>query len=151
MNHIYGSVTFGQINRVTEANIQAELYHHFKMAGVHCVLEFNTPVGRLDCAVLSDDLTHLVAIVECKLGFEPSETSWQMTRYGKIGPKVYCLKAIADTESMASKIKFQHVLDYDRKNWVTLESVKEMDSLKTRRYHRMFKAEHLDEDLNVKT
>lgn len=95
--------------RLSEANIQAEFYHHCKNLGVVCVLEYVTPVGRLDAAVFSPNAKHLVAIVEFKRdALKVNMQSRQMSRYQKIGVPVYVAASISEAETLAREIRLNH-------------------------------------------
>lgn len=91
---------------MSEANIQAEFYHWARVANLPVTLEFATPVGRLDIAVLNRERTAIRAIVECKrraVSFRSGE-SGQIQRYKAIGVPVYGLAAMEDCERLVRVI-----------------------------------------------
>lgn len=91
-----------------EANIQAEFYHYCRLLGVNCVLEYSTPFGRLDVAVMSADCSRLIAIVECK---NQNRTQIQITgqirRYKEIGVPVFGLCKFKRAQRLVEQIKRQ--------------------------------------------
>lgn len=138
------------LGEVSEATIQAEFYHHARLIGLPCELEFHTPVGRLDIAVLSPCRSRLVAIVECKI--RSMRETPQIRRYKKIGVPVYGLSDFIRAEKLALQI---HRLHSDQ-DGVALDFISKMEPSKRRRSRRWRKdPESLrrlvwDEDLNIK-
>ena len=135
---------------MTEADIQAEFYHHARLIGLACVLEHCTPVGRLDIAVLNDARDRLLVIVECKRreSFSPG----QIARYKSIGVPVYGLHKFDRAEGLAKQLKRTLAAAVG----VALEDVAKMERVKKRRSKQWRKdPEQLrrfvwDEDLNLR-
>lgn len=94
----------------TEANIQAEFYHQARLINLPVVLEFRTPVGILDVAILNIMRDGIVAIVECKRSQTPkfNSESWQIKRYKRIGVPVYGLADFERAARLAASIKSKH-------------------------------------------
>jgi hypothetical protein len=134
---------------MSEADIQAEFYHHARLAGVTVTLEYVTPVGRLDIAVLSHDRTRLLAIVECKKAREYMNTqSMQMMRYRSIGVPVLTL-----THFDEAKKVLINVVSHLRSEGVALAKVQAMARpirSPNRKPRIRFKGPEFDECLNVK-
>lgn len=94
----------------TEANIQAEFYHHCKCVELNCALEVLTPIGRFDCAVFSKDWTLLLAIVECKKHAKESRPeTGQIRRYSTANVPVHILDSFDACEQLAIKLKLESV------------------------------------------
>jgi hypothetical protein len=87
-----------------EANLQAEFYHHCRLIGLNCLLEFTTPTGRHDLAIFNSDFTRLLALVECKKKVIARITS-QIARYKAVGVPVYQLNCIHRAERLAKTIQ----------------------------------------------
>lgn len=95
--------------KLSEANIQAEFYYHCKNLGIFCVLEYATPIGRLDAAIFSPNAERLVAIIEFKRDVtRVNPQSRQVLRYQKIGVPVYIAASINDAEKLAHEIHTNH-------------------------------------------
>jgi hypothetical protein len=98
----------------TEATIQAEFYHQCRLLGLTCVLEYTTPVGRLDAVVFAEGLSAIIAGVECKRPRTHSgtrrnevalENSRQLQRYRSTGITMFTLIRFEDAERLARLIK----------------------------------------------
>lgn len=91
----------------SEATLQAEFYHHCRLIGLPIELELSTPVGRLDCAIFSEDRQTLLCIVECKKPDRicPMSESNQIRRYKTLGVPVYGLWKWERAAILAAKIK----------------------------------------------
>lgn len=89
-----------------EANVQAEFYHQCRLLGLNCELEMSTPVGRLDCAILSEDADRLLCIIECKREDRliPMWETRQIKRYKTIGVPVHYLCSFSECEAMVRHI-----------------------------------------------
>lgn len=86
-----------------EANFQAEFYHHCRLLGLRCALEYTTPVGRHDAVVFNGALTRIVAIVECKRKM-PTQMTWQRHKYETLGMAIDYVCSLADAEELAKRI-----------------------------------------------
>ena len=95
------------MNLNNEANTQAEFYHQCRLLGVECALEVNTPFGRVDVAVLSDDRKRFLAIVEVKQQRVDFRRE-QIDRYKQIGVPVYGLWNPLRCEKLAQTIRARH-------------------------------------------
>ena len=98
-----GAINFN--GTFAEANLQAEFYHHCRLLGIACLLEFSTPVGRHDLVVFSNDFQILHAIIECKRGHAFDLNSMQYRRYQKVGVPIFSLCKITDAEPLAREIQ----------------------------------------------
>lgn len=136
--------------KITEANIQAEFFFWAKTHGLKVILEFKTPVGRLDVAVFNDDLTEIVAIVEVKRK-RVNPLSKQIQRYGTIGVHVYGLWEKDKAEELVLNIKEIHKTGIG----IPLQKVLSMKRLKRRREDRTkprkFHPLDLCEEINFKS
>ena len=111
-------------NRDTEADLQAEFHHHCRLLGINCGLEYETPVGTLDCLVISDDRRSGLAIVECKRPINNPDhekehnrsilSSNQVSRYRTLGLPVFALCCFESARPLAKKI-LQEVVQPDAK------------------------------------
>lgn len=113
--------------RLPEANVQAEFYHWCRLLGCNCVLEMRTPAGRIDVAILDDQSTRLLCIVECKREGRRhgiSETC-QIRRYKTIGVPVFGL----DRRDKAEKLVRQILRDYVTNTQYDGISIKQVRSM----------------------
>ncbi len=98
--------------RCSEANVQAEFYHHARLHNLPVYLELFASVGRIDIAVLCRDRSGIVAVVECKRhGHSVYGDSWQIRRYKKLGVPVYGLSDWFRAERLVLTIQRRHADD----------------------------------------
>lgn len=117
------------LTNLSEANIQAEFYHHCRLLGIKCVLELSTPVGRLDIAILNQEKTHLLAIIECKKeSREIRDYSKQFRKYKTIGVPVIGLNKMCDAETLARRVLVEFIT-----GGIALSDVKSVQRIKSRR------------------
>ena len=140
---------------MTEATIQAELYHQCRLMGLRAVLEYNTPVGRMDLVVLSEDGKSVVAGVECKRPTTQSgrrrnenqtANSRQMRRYQTTGITMLILISIDRAEEVAKTIKDRLLVKPT--NYVTIETIQ---SIKKTPRQRKVRCVELDSDIIFRT
>ena len=80
-------------NRISEANIQAELYNRLRLLGIKCYLEYAHENFRFDMVILNKD--DIIGIVEIKsrtrnIGIVNKNTR-QYRKYHSYGlPVIYC-------------------------------------------------------------
>ena len=85
-------------DRISEANIQAEIYHRLKVCGIPCYLEYKVDKCRFDIVILKEheEVTEIIAIVEVKskLGDNINKINYngrQFKKYSSYGlPLLYC-------------------------------------------------------------
>jgi hypothetical protein len=100
-----GAWGFIEVSEVLpEANLQGELYHLCRVAGINCVLEWSSNLGRNDALILSPDCSLVMCIVECKNGRPLNPRSRQAMRYASLGVPVYGLCLLKDVDGLVRKI-----------------------------------------------
>ena len=52
--------------KLSEANIQAEIYHQLKLLEIPCILEYVINNSRFDIIVLDNKKENILLIIECK-------------------------------------------------------------------------------------
>lgn len=91
--------------KMTEANTQAEFYHHAKLNGLCVELEFNTPVGRLDAIVWNTDRSMILAGIEVKRdGRSIDENNKQMRKYATLGMPMFWLNKFSAAEGLVKHL-----------------------------------------------
>jgi hypothetical protein len=125
------------VRLIPEANIQAEFYHCCRLRGIHCVLEYITPVGRLDVSILNRECTHLLAIVECKSNEYGAVNlnSRQMQRYRHLGVPIYGLASLADVEYVVSEVFSKHYSP-NAPSGIALSDISKITPLRRRKIYR---------------
>ena len=89
----------------SEANIQAEFYHQARLSGLNCVLEIDTPAGRIDAAIMDESKTAFLCFIECKRDQLPrSFHSPQLARYSKLGVPVLTLSGKQSPSALVASI-----------------------------------------------
>jgi hypothetical protein len=91
------------MNIRNEATLQAELFHALRLLGLFPILELDTPAGRLDLVLLSQDQSSLLAIVEVKEHPYQFKTS-QLARYRLLGVPVFTLCYSGNPHALASQL-----------------------------------------------
>ena len=135
-----------------EANVQAEFYHQAKLIGLNCILEWTTPKGRLDIAILNSQETKVFAIIECKRSERPRwKSSRQFARYSKLGVPVLALQKTEDATALARQML--SLTTGVASHSVSVDSI--LESEKERRIARRPKNRRtaylwMDSDLNIK-
>lgn len=136
---------------MTEATIQAELYHHCRLLGLRAVLEYNTPVGRMDLVVLTPDGKAIVAGVECKrptthTGRRRDEhytaNSRQVNRYRTTGITMLTLISFEGAKELAHLIRLMLVTKSE--THISIESIHSIERAPRKRKVRCVE---LDPDL----
>lgn len=100
-------IPFNQPRRISEANIQAELYRQLKMRQIDSYLEYRVRgVGRLDIVVI--DRGYIACIVECKSYSKSSKeanyATKQIAKYKALGVPVIILKRLEDMQKTVDVI-----------------------------------------------
>ena len=126
-----------------EANVQAEFYHHARLAERPVALELSTPAGRIDIAVLSVDRSAIVAVVECKRNWKQFKggKSPQIMRYKRLGLPVYGLAEFSRAKRLVEVIQASHGASAG----ISLQAIRDredirqsrLDRLSTKRYRRL--------------
>lgn len=80
-------MNIGKLKRITEATIQAELYHQFRKLGIRCILEYpiklkNGEKCRVDIIVL-DNEGNILYNIECKSRYKPCQVNKKTRQYSK--------------------------------------------------------------------
>jgi len=136
---------------MTEATIQAELYHQCRLLGLRAVLEYNTPVGRIDLVVLTPDGKAIVAGVECKRpttanGRRRDEhytaNSKQVNRYRTTGLTMLTLISFEEAKEVAHFIRL--LLVTKPEDHVSIESIQSIEKATRKRKVRYVE---LDSDI----
>ena len=88
-----GKMKFTPKKRISEANIQAEVYYRLKRLGINCYLEYKHEHCRFDMVIVNDD--DIIAIIEFKSRIKKigiiNTQSRQYNRYLSYGlPIIYC-------------------------------------------------------------
>jgi hypothetical protein len=139
---------------ISEANIQAEFYHQCRLLGVPCVLEFITPAGRLDAAILNASLSRVLAIVECKRD-GARVRPYQIARYERVGVPVHTLCSKDAAAGLAESLHREFIGRPIPDTWgVSLEAIKNIVPLKRRGgriNRRKVRYVELDPDLIIRT
>lgn len=92
-----------------EANKQAEFWMACRDVGLDAVLEFGTPIGRLDVAIFGENRTRLLGIVEVKkyrCDFKDGQST-QIKIYKQLGVKIWGLANGESAVNLAKSIKEQ--------------------------------------------
>lgn len=142
----YGlSKSFDHQKSITEANVQAEFYYYARVHEMNCILEYSTPVGRLDIAVLNETATRLVCIIECKRIHRRNRETWQFFRYESLKLPVHLLNNISECEPLVLKIKAQG------NQGMLLSDIQSATRFTRKRLNRKEKLiRTLDEDVNLR-
>lgn len=135
-----------------EANLQAEIYHQARLAGLPLALEVTTPAGRHDAVVLNPSHSHLIALIECKrsaLSF--TGKSSQIERYKRLGLPLY---TVSNSDSPALFVQ-RLITELSGKTGATIAQIEAMDHLKKdrlerRKFRKKSRVRKLDPDLLVK-
>ena len=135
--------------RFSEANIQAEFYHECRLLGVNCLLELNTPVGRLDIAILNKDCSAIVAIVEVKRGYFNLKSN-QFERYRSLGVPVYGLGKLYAVNQLVKNIKDWHLKETVTQTCFMMHDLPSLDRPKRMKDGPKFKIVQVGDNLNLK-
>lgn len=127
----------------SEAEIQADVYACLKLLGLDVRLEYSTPMGRLDVAIISDDGKRILAAVECKKHKILNFNTYQLKRYRSIGIPVATADPHTDIQSLAHT-----VCEASKWNGIPINDVKNLPRFKRK---RRSKIPMVDEMINIKT
>ena len=132
----------------TEATLQAEFYHACRNHGLPCVLELETPAGRLDAVILTEDRLAITDIVEVKrVAIEAyNGNTPQIQRYKKLGCPVHHLHSGIGPHALAIHIWNQ------RGTPVTLKHIASLSHMKKERKQARAtrRLERLRENLSIR-
>lgn len=136
----------------TEATLQAEFYHACRLLEIPCILELETPAGRLDAAILNSAHTALLCIVEVKRNEYSlrNGNSPQLVRYRKLGAPVLTLTHKDNPHTLAQFIKDAAYTGTPLSHIQTLTHIKEhrRQERKASRAKRLY--ERWNENLNFR-
>lgn len=88
----------------TECEIQAELYHQCRLAGIKCRLEIHTRCGRPDALICTPDGAAVYLVIECKTD-DDKLCPRQLSRYRGLGIDVMTLCAMHEIPRLISRIQ----------------------------------------------
>lgn len=131
---------------ISEAMIQAEVYHQCRLLGIAVALELSVPHGRLDIAIFNKACTHIMGIMEVKKSDMAKRQTKQCFRYESIGlPFILVTRTgIRDAVKWASTLSGGLSLD-------EINSMSVPIHLQGSRYKRRRRSDfEWDEDLNIK-
>ena len=112
-------LNFDPDEQCTEATIQAEFYHHCRLKGIQCALEYSavlhsvdgtiSPRSRFDIVILNRDKTKVWAIIEVKKEENHShEYTWYKTeqgeKYKQYGLPIYLVVTMQDIKTIINVI-----------------------------------------------
>jgi dephospho-CoA kinase len=87
-------ITFNIPNRITEANIQAEIYRRLYIENIPCYLEYKHEHSKFDIVILNQSKTTIIAIIEIKSKIKNINIiscKKQFDKYSRYGlPLIYC-------------------------------------------------------------
>lgn len=99
--------------RISEANIQAEIYHQCKLNSINCYLEYkvpgNKPRSRLDIVILDND-DNITLIIEVKsyiVDKLPNLNTRQIRKYLKYGIPIVVIGRMENIYNLIKGIKSQ--------------------------------------------
>lgn len=104
---------------LSEAMIQAEIYHQLRLRKIKVALELTVPHGRLDVAIFNHECTHVTGIIEVKKSDVPLKNSRQIRRYESIGlpfmvvNRFNLMKSISWAESLTGGMLLSDILSLE--------------------------------------
>ena len=99
--------------RVSEANVQAELYRRLKMQNIECELEYKIRRpgergARLDCVIIQGNMIPLIIEVKNHIDPEKTRREWhqkkQYTRYSRYGVPVLICAAMCHIDAIVDHV-----------------------------------------------
>lgn len=91
----------------SETNLQGEFYHRSRLIGLQAYLEFKTPLGIPDIAILNKWRSGVIAVVECKR--QPTNhNTWQARRYEMLGVPLYWCEGMKAAIDLPAEILAKH-------------------------------------------
>lgn len=93
-------------HRVTEANITAELYHQFKLAGIECYLEYKLDHCFFDVVVLKENIIKAAVEVKSYCQNRPINThTKQFAKYLQIGLPIFWITRLEQIPKVLEEIR----------------------------------------------
>lgn len=137
--------------KLHEANAQAEFYCLCKKDLIPCVLEWTTPVGRVDIALFNPARSKLISVIEVKEAGCASDETDQFAKYRTLGVPVYLLNGMENVWPLYQRVKQEYWLSVNNENGVEIPAVKSAIRIKLPPKPKPIRVLYLDEDLIIRS